>query len=452
MEEVEDGPMIKSPSTKTSGRMGDAILSLRALPYFRWEPGRDTLLTLATMIYMVPSYYLMANDRHQLAGHNFLFASLFVLVLLPAYHVLRARGESLEELGLTKRRWLPSLLISLALVSRLVPRVSGLLSAVPSGLVLPTVIYNGLCFWEPFFVFCWVQLRFERAFGVVPGILVAGLCLGSYHVGTYPWGMVVNLGMVGVFLGALFRLTRNLLVLWPLTWAAASTMGTVSGGFVFGWSTVWIYAAVLIAQVAGIWWIARTRKTLEDPGQQDSGVSELEATRKDMAWRDWVLSCVYGSILVFQVAFTYLNYNRMGLDYLVNAGWLVMTVSAVFGWVPIYTFRKAGGVPKGEGYTQTTILVDSGIYAVVRHPQYFAGILISLALALMSQHWLNVVLVVPVAVGTYLDSLRADERLVEKFGDEYESYMRRVSGLNPLIGIVRLFRTHARENEVAEGV
>jgi len=95
---------------------------------------------------------------------------------------------------------------------------------------------------------------------------------------------------------------------------------------------------------------------------------------------------------------------------------------------------KRGGVPEGKSYIHTTTLVDSGIYAVVRHPQFFAGILISLALVLMSQHWLNAVLFIPVVVGTYIDSLRADKRLIEKFGDDYKSYMQRVcQGLIPLL-------------------
>jgi protein-S-isoprenylcysteine O-methyltransferase Ste14 len=169
-------------------------------------------------------------------------------------------------------------------------------------------------------------------------------------------------------------------------------------------------------------------------------------------WRDWILSCMYGSILIFQLVFTYLNYNHMGLDNMANAGWVVMTVSGIFGWMPIVAFRKKGGVPKGESYMHTTVLVDSGVYAVVRHPQYFTGILVSLAMVLLSQHWLNAVLFVPVVVGTYVDSLRADERLIEKFGDDYKSYMERVSGLNPLVGVIGLFRSHTRNNEILEGV
>lgn len=439
--------MITSPPDKANGRIRELILNLRSLPWVRWEPDWDTLFALATMFYMIPSYYLMANNRHQLAGYNFLFTSLFVLVLLPAYYVLKVRGESLEQLGFSKQQWLPSLLISLVIVLRLIPRIFGLLSTVPPELVLPTVIFNGLCLWEPFFVHCWVQLRFERAFGVIPGILAAGLCLGSYHIGTYPLGMVIVLGMVGLIFGVVFRLTRNLLILWPLAWTVASTMGTVSGGFTFGWKTVGIYTAILLTQGTGIWWIARTRRNHKDPEQDDFSVSDLEATKTGMSWRDWILSCIYGSILIFQMLFTYFNYNHMGLENIANAGWMVMAVSGIFGWMPIFTLRKKGGVPKGKSYIQTKILVDSGIYAVVRHPQFFAGILISFALVLMSQHWLNTVLFVPVLVGTYIDSLKADERLIEKFGEDYKSYMKRVSGLNPLVGIIGLFRSRARRCE-----
>lgn len=167
-------------------------------------------------------------------------------------------------------------------------------------------------------------------------------------------------------------------------------------------------------------------------------MSASEPIQKSTNWRDWIPSCIYGAIIVIQAALTFHYYNHLGLDAVANAGWLVLTVSGIFGWMPIYTFRRKGGVPKGDSYMRTTILVDSGIYSIVRHPQYLAGILISIALALLSQHWLNVVLVVPVVVGTYIDSLRADTRLIDKFGDEYVGYKQRVPGLNALLGMLRL--------------
>lgn len=130
--------------------ISDKMLNLGSLQWFRWQPGWDILVALVTMLYMVPSYYYMANNLHPLAIYNFLFASLFILVLIPAYYVLMVRREPLVQLGLTKRYWLSSLFISLLFVLRLIPRMFELLSTVPSELVLPTVIFNCLCLWEPF--------------------------------------------------------------------------------------------------------------------------------------------------------------------------------------------------------------------------------------------------------------------------------------------------------------
>ena len=137
---------------------------------------------------------------------------------------------------------------------------------------------------------------------------------------------------------------------------------------------------------------------------------------------------------------TYFRYNGMGLDGLANTGWLVMTVSAVFGWMPFYTLRERGGVPEGESYMKTTKLVETGVYSVVRHPQYLAGVLLSLSLVLISQYWINALLFLPVLVGTYLDSHRADRKLVDKFGKDYTRYMEKVPGLDPITGSLRLLR------------
>jgi protein-S-isoprenylcysteine O-methyltransferase Ste14 len=155
---------------------------------------------------------------------------------------------------------------------------------------------------------------------------------------------------------------------------------------------------------------------------------------------DWIPVCLYSLCMIAQMALTFLHYNSMGMDNVANLGWLVMTVSAVFGWLPIHAFKERGGVPEGKSYLHTTVLVDTGVYSVVRHPQYLAGVLLSLALALMSQYRWNAVLLVPVVAGTILDSERADMRLVDKFGEDYRLYKERVPALDPVTGSLRLLK------------
>jgi protein-S-isoprenylcysteine O-methyltransferase Ste14 len=97
-------------------------------------------------------------------------------------------------------------------------------------------------------------------------------------------------------------------------------------------------------------------------------------------------------------------------------------------------------VAKGKSYVETTHLVDISLYAIVRHPQYLAGILFNVSMMLLAQHWLVILLGVISAVLIYADIQAADQEGIEKFGDEYRRYMLRVPQVNFLIGGVRLLR------------
>jgi protein-S-isoprenylcysteine O-methyltransferase Ste14 len=87
---------------------------------------------------------------------------------------------------------------------------------------------------------------------------------------------------------------------------------------------------------------------------------------------------------VGQIILSFILYNDNGNSIIRNTGWVILWISAVFGWLPILTLRKWGKVPEGNGYIPTTILVDRGVYAIVRHPQYLAGMLMGIALTLIA--------------------------------------------------------------------
>ena len=112
----------------------------------------------------------------------------------------------------------------------------------------------------------------------------------------------------------------------------------------------------------------------------------------------------------------------------------------IFGMLPIFQFRKKGEVKKGESYIHTNKLVDTGIYSIVRHPQYVTFILWAIAGMLLFQHWIIICLGIPVIPLTYIDLINADRDAIKKFGDDYKRYMQKVPRLNFLIGIVRVLR------------
>jgi protein-S-isoprenylcysteine O-methyltransferase Ste14 len=122
-------------------------------------------------------------------------------------------------------------------------------------------------------------------------------------------------------------------------------------------------------------------------------------------------------------------------------GWMVWAVGMVLVLAPIVLFPRRGGVAGGKSFVHTTRLVDTGIYALVRHPQYLGGILsIFVATPLLYPHWLFVVLGIPGVAILYWSACEEEKMLVAQFGDEYRSYLQRVPRMDLVTGIFRLLR------------
>lgn len=235
---------------------------IKAILTLRWQPSQDTLAALLTALLMIPVYYVGTHDTTGIVG-LLVFVVLgngILNVLFPAYYILVMRKERPRELGITTDRlWLA---VGLSLVWGLMSWV-GLQKEArlhPDADLLPQLVFNGLILWEPFFVYGWLQLRFERAFGMLPGIVLAAACFGAYHLGTYPLSAVGMLVVIGLIYAVLFRMTKNLLTLWPLVWSVGSSIGTLQGGFYFGWNEIGTYAIILLVQVVAIAWMIWHRR------------------------------------------------------------------------------------------------------------------------------------------------------------------------------------------------
>jgi protein-S-isoprenylcysteine O-methyltransferase Ste14 len=164
--------------------------------------------------------------------------------------------------------------------------------------------------------------------------------------------------------------------------------------------------------------------------------------RKSFSWMNFVPATLATILFISQIIIgIYLVSNVSQIDVLAYAGvGLYVFSGLVFGLLPVIEFRKKGGVKRGKSYIHTTQLVDTGIYSVVRHPQYVTFILWAIAGMLLFQHWIVVLLGVPIFPLTYIDLMTADKDAIEKLGDDYKAYMKRVPRANFLLGIIRRFR------------
>jgi protein-S-isoprenylcysteine O-methyltransferase Ste14 len=129
--------------------------------------------------------------------------------------------------------------------------------------------------------------------------------------------------------------------------------------------------------------------------------------------------------------------------------WIILAFSLVLVFTPMVMFPRRGGVAKGKSWMNTTKLVDTGIYSIVRHPQYAGGIYaIFLTNFLLYPHWLFAVLGVIGTVVVYLGCVEEDKYLIQKFGDDYKDYVQRVPRTNFWLGIIRWMQ----RRKTSEGV
>jgi protein-S-isoprenylcysteine O-methyltransferase Ste14/NAD-dependent dihydropyrimidine dehydrogenase PreA subunit len=133
-----------------------------------------------------------------------------------------------------------------------------------------------------------------------------------------------------------------------------------------------------------------------------------------------------------------------GLEVLWYLGWVILVLSLLFFLAPVLYFRKRGKSQEGKTLMLTTVIVDSGTYGIVRHPQILGSILLMLASILISQHWAAMVIGILVSVWSYRELLKEEKGLIVKFGNDYISYMQRVPRMNFLLGTVRLLQRRKR--------
>ena len=167
-----------------------------------------------------------------------------------------------------------------------------------------------------------------------------------------------------------------------------------------------------------------------------------EMSKKSFSWID-LIPVTFASILSISqiIVGIYLLSAVSQIEILAYIGvGLYVFSGLVFGWLPVTEFRKKGGVKSGKSYIHTTQLVDTGIYSIVRHPQYVTFIMWAIAGMLLFQHWIIILIGIPIIPLTYIDLIRADKDAVEKFGEDYKAYMKRVPRANFLLGIIRHLR------------
>ena len=166
-----------------------------------------------------------------------------------------------------------------------------------------------------------------------------------------------------------------------------------------------------------------------------------QATREKLARRDEGIFIMISLRLCGLFAWVALT------TYLIDPSWMVWSSVALPTWLRwIGGFLSLFAVPPllfwtfhslGKNLTDTIVtrrehtLVTHGPYRWVRHPFYDVVLLWALSVTLLTANWLLALLGLTAFTMMVIRTCIEEEKLVERFGDEYRSYMERTGRFFP---------------------
>lgn len=217
--------MQKLPLLKRKTKMIHSMSNwFKQLLIVRWKPTRDLAVVTLSWMLVVGAIYTATNVVGQTLwggiGYFLVYALLGAFLFglgIPIYGMVIVRKRPLSALGITKKHMGWSLTLQL---------LFSILLYVPAFARTPLPLFQQLLpllllslsigLFEAVFWRGWVQMRLEESFGVLPGIVIASLLYALYHIGYgMPGSEMVFLFFIGIMYAVAFRLTRNILILYP---------------------------------------------------------------------------------------------------------------------------------------------------------------------------------------------------------------------------------------------
>lgn len=239
----------------------------RSLAWLRRRADAGDLLVVAFLYLAVVGLLRLAFGGFTTDKMLWFFLSFAAALLLgvggPVLYQVWIRGGSLEDLGIGTRRWRSTVVLgllfagvqfSITLWGYDLPRP---VDWIP---VLTLALAVGL--FEAVFFRGFMQGRLEASFGAIPAVVAAAGLYGLYHVGYGMGGeQIFFLFTLGVVYAVAYRLTQNVLVLWPLLTPLGYLFAELEAGDMRGelpWASIAGFGDVL-ALMALILWLAHRR-------------------------------------------------------------------------------------------------------------------------------------------------------------------------------------------------
>lgn len=209
---------------------------LNRLFYIQFRPAKDTAIAfILGFLVIAISFGLL------LCSGNTIFDKIVFFILrdlimifgigfaLPLYYALIIKKGGLCELGITSQKSFISFVSGTVLAGLLLFQFMSrtgnagreiLWNSKASGPIF-YIMTAGI--FEVIFFYAFLRQQFENAFGIIPAIILTALFYSFHHAGFQP--EFLKLFFVGIMSASIFRITKNILILYPFFWGVGAWLG-----------------------------------------------------------------------------------------------------------------------------------------------------------------------------------------------------------------------------------
>ena len=148
---------------------------------------------------------------------------LFLGFFTPIYYILIIKKKTLSAFGIHKKKLTASLAINvITAISLLAMFISknteDIVFNKNSFYAITYILVAGI--FEMIFIYGFLRYEFERAFGILPAILVTAIFYSLHHAGFQP--EFTKLFFVGIMYVTVFYFTQNIFSIFPFFWGVGA--------------------------------------------------------------------------------------------------------------------------------------------------------------------------------------------------------------------------------------
>lgn len=197
--------------------------------FFRFNFTKDTAVAFgagAVMIFLSLIMLFFGGDSILDKAMSFILRDLLMIFGLGIVFVslyVRKKEDGLKTIGFTRRKKALSLVLDFLFAAGLLAMF--LKDGKPAAILEIKNLYAAAYIlvagiFEMTFIYGYLRACFEKAFGIIPAILLTSVFYSFHHAGFQP--EFLHLFFVGLMYCSVYYITQNLLILFPFFWGVGA--------------------------------------------------------------------------------------------------------------------------------------------------------------------------------------------------------------------------------------